>query len=44
MDIKAIATGRDEGAIIAECERGEDAAVRAYEQALAGALAPILWP
>jgi uncharacterized protein (TIGR02284 family) len=42
MDIKAIATGRDEGAIIAECERGEDAAVRAYQQALAGALAPDL--
>lgn len=34
MDIKAGVTGRDEGAIISECERGEDVAVRAYEKAL----------
>ena len=38
MDIKSLVTGRDEAAIIAECERGEDVAVRAYEQALAGDL------
>ena len=31
---EALATGRDEAAIIAECERGEDVAVRAYDQAL----------
>ncbi len=34
MDIKSVVTGKDEGAIIAECERGEDAAVEAYEEAL----------
>ncbi|HVQ46477.1 MAG TPA: PA2169 family four-helix-bundle protein, partial [Gemmatimonadales bacterium] len=28
MDIKSLATGRDEAAIIAECERGEDVAVK----------------
>jgi uncharacterized protein (TIGR02284 family) len=38
MEIKSVVTGRDEGAIIAECERGEDVAVKAYEQALASAL------
>jgi uncharacterized protein (TIGR02284 family) len=34
MGIKSLATGRDEAAIIAECERGEDVAVEAYDQAL----------
>ena len=34
IDIKAAITGRDEAAIIAECERGEDSAIKAYEQAL----------
>jgi uncharacterized protein (TIGR02284 family) len=34
MDIKTGLTGRDEAAIIAECERGEDAAVRVYRKAL----------
>ena len=38
MDIKSLATGRDEAAIIAECERGEDVAVKAYEQGLASGL------
>jgi uncharacterized protein (TIGR02284 family) len=38
MDIKALVSGRDEAAIIAECERGEDLAVKAYEQALASPL------
>jgi len=38
MDIKSVVTGRDEGAIIAECERGEDMAVQAYEQALGSSL------
>jgi uncharacterized protein (TIGR02284 family) len=32
MDIKADVTGRDEGAIISECERGEDIAVRQFLQ------------
>jgi uncharacterized protein (TIGR02284 family) len=34
MDLKAAVSGRDEGAVIAECERGEDLAVKAYQQAL----------
>jgi len=38
MDIKSLATGRDEAAIIAECERGEDVAVKAYEQGLGSRL------
>jgi uncharacterized protein (TIGR02284 family) len=35
MDLKAAVAGRDEGVIIAECERGEDVAVKAYQKALA---------
>src|SRR3954463_7398466 len=34
MDIKAGLTGRDEAAVIAECERGEDIAVGVYQKAL----------
>src|SRR3954469_3606078 len=34
MDIKAALTGRDEAAVIAECERGEDTAVEIYRKAL----------
>jgi uncharacterized protein (TIGR02284 family) len=34
MNIKSAVTGEDEGAVISECERGEDAAVSAYEEAL----------
>jgi uncharacterized protein (TIGR02284 family) len=34
MNIKSAVTGKDEGAIITECERGEDFAVKAYERAL----------
>src|SRR5215207_7252280 len=34
INIKSAVTGEDEGAIIAECERGEDSAVRNYEEAL----------
>jgi uncharacterized protein (TIGR02284 family) len=34
INIKSVVTGEDEGAIISECERGEDAAVKAYEEAL----------
>lgn len=42
MDLKAAATGQDEGVIIAECERGEDVAVKAYRQALSVSLPPDL--
>jgi uncharacterized protein (TIGR02284 family) len=34
INIKSLVTGEDEGAILSECERGEDAAVKAYEEAL----------
>ena len=34
IDIKSAVTGEDEGAIIAECERGEDSAVKNYQEAL----------
>jgi uncharacterized protein (TIGR02284 family) len=40
INIKSVVTGKDEGGIIAEAERGEDAAKAAYEQALAEALPP----
>ena len=34
IDIKGTLTGRDDKAILNECERGEDSAVRAFESAL----------
>ncbi|MDQ3818903.1 MAG: PA2169 family four-helix-bundle protein [Acidobacteriota bacterium] len=34
IDIKSAVTGEDEGAVISECERGEDSGVRNYEDAL----------
>jgi uncharacterized protein (TIGR02284 family) len=34
MDIKTALTSRDEAAVIAECERGEDTAVGVYRKAL----------
>src|SRR5436853_5241460 len=34
IDIKSAVTGGDEGAIISECERGEDSAVSNYRDAL----------
>lgn len=34
VDIKAALTGRDDVAILKECERGEDVAVRSYRTAL----------
>ena len=34
INIKSAVTGEDEGAIISECERGEDSAVRNYQSAL----------
>jgi uncharacterized protein (TIGR02284 family) len=34
INIKSAVTGQDEGAIIAECERGEDSAVKNYQEAL----------
>jgi uncharacterized protein (TIGR02284 family) len=40
MNIKSAVTGKDEDAIIAECERGEDSAVGSYREALNEALPP----
>jgi len=34
MDVKATFTGEDRKAVLASCEYGEDAALRAYEEAL----------
>lgn len=34
INIKAAVTGENESAIISECERGEDSAVRSYEDAI----------
>jgi uncharacterized protein (TIGR02284 family) len=34
VNVKSTVTGMDEAAILAECERGEDAAKRSYEAAL----------
>lgn len=34
IDIKSLVTGKDEGAILNECERGEDVAKDAYQTAL----------
>jgi uncharacterized protein (TIGR02284 family) len=34
INIKSTVTGEDEGAIISECERGEDSAVKNYKEAL----------
>lgn len=38
INIKAAVTGKDEGAILNECERGEDSAKKAYKDALEGSL------
>lgn len=40
IDLKAAITGKDEAAIVAECERGEDVAVKHYESALKKELPP----
>lgn len=34
IDIKSVVTGKDEHAVLVECERGEDSAVKNYEEAL----------
>ena len=40
MDIKGTLTGKDDHAILTECERGEDAAVKAYKEAIKGGNLP----
>jgi uncharacterized protein (TIGR02284 family) len=44
MDLKRAVTGKDESAIIAEAERGEDVTVRSYEEALDAGLPPAIRP
>ena len=38
INIKSAVTGQDEGAILNECERGEDSAKKAYKEAIEGFL------
>ena len=38
VDIKAAITGKDEQAVLEECERGEDVAKKTYEEAIAKGL------
>jgi uncharacterized protein (TIGR02284 family) len=38
INIKSTVTGEDEGAVITECERGEDSAVKNYEEAIKAGL------
>jgi uncharacterized protein (TIGR02284 family) len=42
MNFKALVTGAGDCAIITECERGEEAAVKAYEESLKDDLPPAL--
>ncbi|MFZ6765599.1 PA2169 family four-helix-bundle protein [Undibacterium sp. Di26W] len=43
-DIKTAVTGKDDEAVLNECERGEDVAVRAYRKALDKDLPPHIRP
>ncbi|BBP84201.1 MULTISPECIES: PA2169 family four-helix-bundle protein [unclassified Pseudomonas] len=40
VDLKALVTGKDDAAILNECERGEDVALKAYKDALGKELPP----
>jgi len=40
MDIKGTFSGKDDHAILSECERGEDSAVQAYKDAINGGKLP----
>ena len=44
MNIKAIVTGGSDDAIVAECERGEDAAIENYQRVLKQNLPPNVLP
>ena len=44
INIKSVVTGQDEATIITECERGEDAALACYEEALRGELPADIQP
>lgn len=38
INLKSVVTGRDDAAILAECQRGDENAVQAYEKAVASPL------
>jgi len=40
LDIKSVITGHDDHTVLAECERGEDVAVKSYRNALEKVLPP----
>jgi len=44
MNLKSIVTGGSDSAIVAECERGEDAAVENYQRVLKNNLPPNVLP
>jgi uncharacterized protein (TIGR02284 family) len=44
MNIKSIVTGGSDDAIVAECERGEDAAVENYQRVMKNTLPPNVLP
>ena len=44
IDVKSAVTGRDDAAILAECERGDSYAVKAYETAVGTALPASVLP
>ena len=44
MNIKSIVTGGSDDAIVAECERGEDAALENYQRVLKQNLPPNVLP
>jgi len=44
LNLKSVVTGRNDHAIIAECERGEDAAVENYKEVLKQNLPPNVLP
>jgi len=44
LNLKSVITGKDDSAIIAECERGEDAALENYKRVLKENLPPNVLP
>lgn len=38
INLKSVVTGRDDAAILAECQRGDENAVKAYDEAMTAAL------
>ena len=40
INLKSVVTGRDDAAILAECERGDENAMKAYNEAMSAPLSP----